>query len=313
VDYFCPSLFNEVTVSNKQSLEILKSLNAIQLWVFILLRSICNPLGFVKKEGSLGYIAKMLGSLTMDDGKVVEVRPSSVKARVGELAYLGVLKFDPNVPANHIGKTRQCLWPLRIEKDFMNFLPTKYRNPEIVEEIEGWKAKLKRSDDLKKEANDTIRRLRGEIRISKSSFTPDFKLYKNDGTINKRSVEFQRLWAWFVLLDIQQAFEKATPPKRPQEIDLFSDESAKIQPDYATMSVWISTYGLDAIEALLHNFYMNNRLKDLKIDAGDRWPQAVLRFIYGALKKSSAKTNKKENEREFSEEKYEPRGGWPKS
>ena len=107
------------------------------------------------------------------------------------------------------------------------------------------------------------------------------------------------MWAWFVLLDVEAAFTKIVAK---------NDSYEKVL-DYRTLAVWISAYGSDEIEGLLHNFYMSKRLEDLKIDAGDRWPETVLRFIYGSLKKTQEKSKHNKNSNNM-EKNYEPRGGF---
>jgi hypothetical protein len=97
---------------------------------------------------------------------------------------------------------------------------------------------------------------------------------------NKRAVQFRKMWSWFVLLEIEGAFTKltfkASAPDVPSK-----------DPDYRVMALWLSQFGIDAIEALFAKFYMNKRLTYIKEQAGIDWQNAIMRFIFGSLNEQS--------------------------
>lgn len=279
---------------HNKALKILKhEIQSIHLWIYLVLRSLAD------KRGVINTPRKKLNELVSGiklGNRIISLNLSDLRTRIGELAYYGILESYSNAKPHHARKYISPETPIRINRLFMDFIPMNYRNLIDVEDMAVLKIKLDKSDDMRRTLNDTIKRLREEVRLSRSRYIPEFKMVNKDGSLNKRSVEYQRLWAWFVLLDIQEAFERI----------IIKNEEPKKEIEYRTMAVWLSMCGLDAIEGLLSKFYMTRRIADLKEEAGDKWTGAVLRFIFGSLKR----IQKTRPEKEYSEDSYKPRGGW---
>lgn len=255
---------------------IVAELNYPRLMLFLLMMSLTDIEG--KVQISQNKLRKLLNGVGSNKERPIAFTPSEFLDQLKKMTYLGILRPRSTAEPNHKAKTLMFEQPVCIQETFVHFMPRSLLSGIDSQEISRLKTEIREDEIHAKKLNQVIRRLRKEIKLSNMTFIPEFKMENMDGTVNKRSVEFRKLWALFILLGIERAFErvnyKTNDPDNPIK-DL----------DYAIMAMWLSKYGLENIEGLLSKFYGNKRLDSLKEEAGDGWPTAVKQFIFASLKR----------------------------
>lgn len=279
----------------KTPFQIVTELNYVGLMIFVLLLSLADNRG--KIQVSMLRVLKTLNGSGSNKERPIALTQSEFRERLKRMAYMGILQKQESAEPNHHAKTIMYSSIMRLEDQFVRFMPRTLLSSMDSEEIVKLKTQMKADGDHRGKLNKIITRLREEIRLSHQTFIPEFKLENKDGTINKRSVEFRKMWAWFVLLEVERAFEKIkyknSDPDNPIK-DL----------DYQTMAMWVSSYGIENIEGLFMKFYGSQRLMYIKEESGAKWPEAVKRFIFGALRKQNQNTKQ---EKDYESTKYKPR------
>lgn len=273
--------------------------NPILFWIFYVVREFALQSGTNKVTQGLAKIEVAIRGAKID-GRFLNIGISGLHKRLRQLAYHGFILQGPNAERDDDTESVAYMQPIMISPEFISgSIPRELFQLINADELEELNNKIGELESLRKKYYDQTKRLREEVRLSRSMFVPEFKLLNKDGSVNRQSIQFQRMWAWFVLLDIQAAFQKIIYKSK--------DPDTPVQePDYKTMAVWLSRFGMDSIEALFLRFYESNRMKDLKESAGDKWPERVLAYIYGALKK-----NHKETKHEKGTNDYVPaKDGW---
>lgn len=265
---------------------VITKLNYIRLMIFFILVSLADKKGVIHL--SMLRVHALLKGTGSNRERPISLTPTEFREQLKRLAYQGILVQRGSAQENIKAGTIMYREPLQLNGKYIHFIPktllTNIESDRVV------RLKLDKQDLIKrkKELNEIVAKLREEVRLAKTIFIPVFKMDNQDGTINKRSVEFRKLWAWFILLGIERAFEtikyKNSDPDNPIK-DL----------DYQLMAVWISKYGLANIEGLFAKFYENRRLQDLMEEAGDKWPGVVKRFIWGSLKNINRDVDNKQN------------------
>ena len=290
---------------NSLALRTLKSLSIVNLWVYIFLKSLADKSGYVRT--SYTNIQKLVYGARIGDKTKLHLTISQLRRKIGELAYLGIVKpksiEERNREIKKGSKYVSPAYPIQIVPEFMSIFPNEYVNSKFDEQdmlllIE----ESKRREEHIKNLNATIRKMREEIKHFRAGNNiQTVNTINKNGTLNERGAEYQRLWAWFVILGIQAAFLKITTTK----------DDTGLKPNYKIMAVWLSVYGINLIEGLLSKLYMNGKIEEIKKLSGNSWPDAVVRYIYGALKKMKEGEKKDDNNREkTAEEVYVPAGGW---
>ena len=254
---------------------VITKLNYIRLMMFMIMISLADPKGIIHL--SIFKLHALIKGTGSNKERPISFTMAEFREQLKRLTYQGILVSRGSAVPNERAQTMMYKQPLQLNGKYIYFIPrtllTNIDSDKVV------KLKLDKQDLIKrkKELNEIIGKLREDVRLAKTTFIPNFKMENKDGSVNKRSVEFRKLWAWFILLGIERAFErikyKSSDPDNPIK-DL----------DYQMMAVWVSKYGIENIEGLFARFYENGRLQDLMEEAGDKWPGVVKRFIFGALK-----------------------------
>ncbi|MFA7709798.1 MAG: hypothetical protein WCY30_01690 [Candidatus Neomarinimicrobiota bacterium] len=282
-------------------LRTFKSLSIVHLWLFIFLRSLCDKNGNVKQNYTA--IQNLIRGARIGENTGLDLTIQQIREKLGELAYLGIIRSKEGEIFDDTKRYVAPLYPIRLSKEYLVITPN---DPGAFnqEELYLLKEREKNRDEHIKHLNATIKKLREENKLIKAGNPQEFKTVKKDGTVDQRGMEFQRLWAWFTILGIQQAFQKIVSDSEPEEY--------KMMPDYRIMAVWLSVYGLEMIEALLLKMYMNNKANEIKSTAGTDWPNSIIRYIYGSLKgmKEKQPRSGKEDNNETWRKRYVPAGGW---
>jgi len=252
-------------------LRTFKSLSIVHLWLFIFLRSLCDKNGNVKQNYTA--IQNLIRGARIGENTGLDLTIQQIREKLGELAYLGIIRSKEGEIFDDTKRYVAPLYPIRLSKEYLVITPN---DPGAFnqEELYLLKEREKNRDEHIKHLNATIKKLREENKLIKAGNPQEFKTVKKDGTVDQRGMEFQRLWAWFTILGIQQAFQKIVSDSEPEEY--------KMMPDYRIMAVWLSVYGLEMIEALLLKMYMNNKANEIKSTAGTDWPNSIIRYIYGS-------------------------------
>jgi hypothetical protein len=260
---------------------IVTELNYPRLMLFLLMMSFADKEG--KVQISLLKLLKLLNGVGSNKERPIVLTSNEFRDQLKKMTYLGILRARGSAEPNHKAKTVMYQQPICIQESFIHFMPRSLLSGIDSQEVLRLKTEIREDTEHAKKLNQVIRRLRREVKLSHVTFIPEFKMENKDGSINKRSVEFRKLWAWFILLEIDRAFErvnyKTSDPENPIK-DL----------DYGIMAMWLSKYGLENIEGLLAKFYGNQRLTSLKEEAGETWPTAVKQFIFASLKRQKQGT-----------------------
>lgn len=274
--------------SNKSPLQIVGELNYTRLMIFVSILSLIDKVGHIQMSGV--KLLKLINGFGPEGQHTIAMSPAEFRNQLKKMTYLGIFKARGTAEPNHFEKTLMYGEPFSVSDEFLNFMPKTMRGNIDSTEIGRLKLEIREDAERKRELNRIIRRLREEIKVANTVFVPEFKMENLDGSINKRSIEFRKLWSWFIILGIERAFEtvkyKNKDPENPIK-DL----------DYATMAVWLSQYELENIEGLLAKFYSNQRLRHLKEEAGENWITAVKSFLFGALKKQFNNTRGKDDKK----------------
>lgn len=278
-----------------EQLNILKQLDPIYVFLFLILRSVCNQNGKVplnlQKLITLTRGAKICG------GERLSLSTRSIHYRLKRMAYEGLLKEKQGAERDRDKKIVAYQNPITLTEEFLVFLPDHIANMVPRQEYEDLKSELEESEAIRSRQHKRLQKAREKAKQARSVFTPEIKMHNKDGSINKRSVEFRKLWAWFELLEISQAFVKM------KEVNEDSD-AFEATADYKLMGVWLSSFGMDLMEEVFLRFYNNKRLDALKHDAGDEWPDAVVRYLY---KTFQGVKKEKKSEDDVGDYQYVPR------
>lgn len=260
---------------NERALAVIKNdLSHAGLFLLIILRASANR----KREIRIRYeaVCRTLRGMQVSDGRKINLDVRDLQRMFKHFAYLGIIQVKAGAEPNKSARTVAYHSPVTITQDFFDLLPKNVVVASVQEYMQ------LRSDFIDMENSkglllNDLRRLRAENKELSSGrqFNPDFKIKKKDGSINQNSVQFRKLWALFILLEIDDAFVKTVA----------DDDKIGQTLDYGLLATWISKFGMETIEPILMRFYENGRLDEIK-ETSDNWRDSIRRFLYGAFKKS---------------------------
>lgn len=269
-------------MEGRTPLSVLRGMDAMDVWLFLVMRSICQANGSIQIKSRVGpveRIARLASGYKDLAGSTVSVNTKTVMTRLKKFAYLKIIQLDnpPNVDENI--KVADYATPIYITKEFMDLVPNPkgYISPEVVEDMQE-KYRLAEAEirGLKR-GNASLKK---EIKVAMAPVKPIFKLENQDGGRNERGHQMRRIWSWFVLLDIHDAFTMLAEGK---------DGNIEKKIDGKVLGQWMGMYGIDVIESILLTFLMNSRLDSIKEEAGEEWKSSIRRFLVGSFRKETKK------------------------
>lgn len=254
----------------------LKELDPVNRFIFFVLRSVCSDSG--EFPGDLSRLQLLINGADVGTGRL-SLTIRGLNSRLGYLTYIGILSPDPQAEPNEKKQWWKPRNPITVSDQFIQNLFPKMQSKRVSgEEYELLQEELERSEALREEQSNVIARLRKQLRQADQVYTPTFKMVNKDGSPNKQAEQFRRVWAWLVLLGVDQAFVKSR--------EHIGNGKIEMTLDYRTFSLWISRYGLGLIEGVCMNLYTSGRLDQIKEKSDDRWKDSVVRYLHGAFKKT---------------------------
>lgn len=277
----------------QRELTVLKNLDPVDFFLFVMLWLSSDEKGIVRKTQKeirqLVHGARM----SMESGHRIVLSVKGLYKHLRRLTYVGILEPANGSQPDSRTREQKHATPLRLRVPWLQDLRQDILDQVSQAEYDRLKKELDRVDARRKEEWKRNKKLSEELRAMREGFSPQFITENPGEDQSARDYAFRRLWAWFTLLEIEEAFVKVKE-KAPEEFepDL----------DYSLMGMWLSRFGLELMEEHLLKFYMNRRLNELKQDAGGKWPDAVVRFLFATFR--NVKKERKTETRSREEEDY---------